>query len=388
MKVLHIIPGLSPNYGGPTETVIKFCKALHRKGIAVELITTDADVNGNLEVEHNEPVLEYGFPVRYFKAPFFRRYGFSPDLGKWLKDNAKMYDIFHIHSVMSYTIFPACFYALKYNIPYIIRPCGMLEPEVLSKKYVGKISSMIGYMKKMFFLKLIKERLEKASSMHFTCEQEMEKAGFLDFNVKGFVLPMGIEEEFDSSARDKISNKRKTVLFLSRISPKKGLDLLIPALGRLAEEGKDFDFVIAGNGEEKYVNYIKLLVKKYKVESRTVFKGFVQGAEKRKLLESSDIFVLPSYSENFGMAVIEAMSAGIPVIISNKVGIHRELNSQKAALVVECNIEHISSAVKSLLEDESFAKDIAANGRNLAGTYYNVNDITERVVKIYEELLS
>ena len=140
---------------------------------------------------------------------------------------------------------------------------------------------------------------------------------------------------------------KQLIVFLSRLDHKKGLDRLLPAIGTLAMGRDNFALVIAGSGEREYEDQVHDLVLAHGLQEKVIFTGFVQGQDKMDLLRDADVFVLPSYDENFGLAVIEAMAVGAPVVISNNVGIHHKVTQYGAGLVTSCESDEIAHALKA-----------------------------------------
>lgn len=398
MKILHVIPSFVPawRYGGPVKAVSELCQELVRQRQKVTVFTTNIDGPYDLSVPLNKPVSMNGVKVRYFQIQRPRFYSFSLPLAKTLKEEIRQFDIVHIHSIFNWPITPAALFCRKFDVPYIVRPCGMLDPNVLKKRYVSKINSFNSYFKKILYLSLIERRnLDKAAAIHFTSNEEMKAAQLLGLKAPGFVVPLGVdlgEIQRNSSSESFRKhypqlNSKKIILFLSRIDPKKGLDLLIPALGTLAAKRDDFIFVLAGSGDPSYEEKIKTLLSKYGLMQRTILTGFVKGEKKWSIFRDADIFVLPSYHENFGMAVVEAMAAGLPVVISNRVNIHRELNSYGAGIVINCNVRKITETLEKLLDDESLRQEMGKKGRQVVEEKFTWDKVAKQMIEVYEKII-
>jgi glycosyltransferase involved in cell wall biosynthesis len=205
------------------------------------------------------------------------------------------------------------------------------------------------------------------------------------------VIPLGVElpkklPEFNQIRHQLgISSQVPLILFLSRIEPKKGLDLLIPALENILEEGLDFHFVLAGSNPQdpNYENQIKTQIQASKLAKYTTITGFVKGDLKLGLLQDADIFVLPSYYENFGIAVAEAMAVGTPVVISNQVYIWQDVEEASAGWVTACNSEELSQAIKLALQDDTDRKQRGFNAEKLALEKYSWQAIANQIIEVY-----
>ncbi len=281
---------------------------------------------------------------------------------------------------------------LLQKTPFICSPHGTFMQEAYKMKLFKRV-------KKDIFLKLLGKRiLEKAKLIHLITEEE--KRHFLqffpEFEDKIRVVPNGLilsELEADLTKGDLLKKypylkDKKIILFLSRINWIKGHDLLIPAFAKLHSKMKEVHLIIAGKDDgDGYENEVRKLVEEYNLNDSITFAGFVSGIDKLLLLYGSDIFVFPSYSENFGVAVVEAMACGLPVVISDKVGISNEIKANNAGIIVQTNIESIYEGIKRLLKDENLRKTISKNGKRLVMEYYNIEKVTDKIIEMYEEAL-
>src|SRR5205807_10576679 len=176
---------------------------------------------------------------------------------------------------------------------------------------------------------------------------------------------------------------RRVILFLSRLDPIKGLDLLLKGYARTREAIPDAALVIAGNGEDSFLARLQDQAQQLGLQRDVVWAGFLQGEEKRAVFAAADIFVLPSYSENFGIAVVEAMANGLPVIISDQVGIHREVARVGAGLVVRCDADEVQQALVQMLGAQSVRDKMSPNARRLAAEF-SPEVVTARLCDTYE----
>src|SRR4028119_2159342 len=285
MRILQIIPSISLVYGGPSQMVLGLSAALAAKNIDVTIITTDS--NGDigqlpLDVPLNQPIQQNGYQIIYFRCYPWRRYKFSFSLLQWLNENARQFDLAHLHALFSPVTTLAATIARYHHLPYIIRPCGMLDPADLQKKK---------RLKQIYATLLERPNLAGAAAIHFTSKEEAkisERFGLnctgkmpvpqdldftgkmpvprdlgstgkmpvprdLDFTGKmpvprDLVIPLGVTAGlFPKRLRE---SQVPIILFMSRIAPKKGLDLLIPALESILESGIEFHFILAGSNPQ------------------------------------------------------------------------------------------------------------------------------------------
>jgi glycosyltransferase involved in cell wall biosynthesis len=388
MKILQIVPSISLIYGGPSQMVLGLSRALATAGAEVTILTTDS--NGDtgekpLDVPLGIPIKQKGYEIIYFRCSPFRRYKFSLELLQWLKLHAKEYDLAHIHALFSPISTAAATVARKNNLPYILRPLGTLDPADLNKKKL---------LKKIYANLWEKPNLAGAARVHFTTEQECRVSARFGVQTKDIIVPLGVELP---TAKPELGITRKElgiapeiplILFMSRIDRKKGLDILIPALENLLKVGKQFHFVLAGGNpqEPEYIKDIQDKINTSTLGKVTTIAGFVRGEKKLGLLQDADIFVLPSYYENFGIAVAEAMTVGIPVVISNGVHIWDAVEAAEAGWVSECNLEDFTTKLSLALDDRHEAQRRGLNGQKYALEHYIWAAIAKQILTIYQDL--
>ncbi|MEL7242259.1 MAG: hormogonium polysaccharide biosynthesis glycosyltransferase HpsP [Cyanobacteria bacterium J06573_2] len=398
MKILQIVPSISLIYGGPSQMVLGLAPALARQGVKVTVLTTDS--NGDtgqkpLDVRLNSPVEQDGYEIIYFKCSPFRRYKFSVDLLKWLNKHANEYDLAHIHALFSPVSSTAAAVCRAKKLPYILRPLGTLDPADLRKKK---------QLKQLYAAVLERPNINQAAAIHFTSEQEAKVSHRFGVNTKDLVIPLGVKECRDvkfnlsnqsSDVKNNISSKFNIpdnvpkILFMSRIDPKKGLDLLIPALEKLLGEGLDFHFVLAGTNPQdpSYEQKIQSQIQASSLNEHTTITGFVTGELKSALLETADLFVLPSYYENFGIAVAEAMVAGIPVVISDQVHIHQDISGSESGWVGTTDMESIANLIRETLKYPEERQRRGLLARKYAKLNYSWDAISRKIVEAYRDII-
>ena len=172
------------------------------------------------------------------------------------------------------------------------------------------------------------------------------------------------------------------VLYLGRINWKKGLDRLIPAMALVPSA----HLVVAGNDEEGYTNHLKSLAHQSCVSDRIHFVGPIYGDRKWKAFAAADIFALPSYSENFGIAVLEAMSAGVPVVVTREVGLAKAVAESRSGLVVDGDVNKIGEAISSMLADAGLRRKMGAAGRKAALAHFSWGSVAAKTEELYVEV--
>ncbi|MEM9544255.1 MAG: hormogonium polysaccharide biosynthesis glycosyltransferase HpsP [Cyanobacteria bacterium P01_E01_bin.42] len=389
MKILQIVPSISLVYGGPSQMVRGLSTALGQENVDVTILTTDS--NGDvgqppLDVPLDVPVKENGYCVRYFRCSPFRRYKFSLGLLRWLARYGKEYDLAHIHALFSPVSTSAAIAARNIDLPYILRPLGTLDPADLQKKK---------QLKQIYATFLEAPNLAKAAGIHFTSQEEARISHRFGRKTRDIVVPLGVKLSGSLPAtglarqRWNIKPEVPLILFMSRIDPKKGFDLLFPALATLQSEGVDFHFVLAGSNSQDpdYERSVFQMLEQEGLRSRATITGFVKGEEKLALLRDADLFVLPSYYENFGIAVAEAMLAGLPVLISNKVYIWDAIEEADAGWITQCDRADLTEQLRSALQHPEAQKQKGENARKLAIEKYSWQAIAKQMKAEYSKIL-
>ena len=387
MRVLHIIPSVGLVRGGPSLAVLAMVKALQYQGIKAEIATTNDNGTDLLNVSLQQCIEYEQVPVWFFcrfspNIKFIREYAFSSQLTTWLWHNISNYDIVHIHAIFSYPSTVAMAIARLKKVPYIVQPHGLLCKWSLQQKSC----------KKQIYLKLIEQaNLNGSQALHFTSQQEQQEANVLELKAPYFILPLGI---FPSTP---VYNARKRlrqlfnippdepiILFLSRLHPKKGLDYLIPALSK---SNHRFTFILAGSGSPEYEAQIKSLVFSTNLHNSTLLVGFVQGEFKDLLIQGSDLFVLTSRSESFGIVVLEALIAGLPLLITPGVALAPIIKQHQVGYVTELDVSAISCTLDEFLTNTQAAKDMGERGRQLVFEKYTWEQIASQMQQIYTNIL-
>jgi glycosyltransferase involved in cell wall biosynthesis len=391
MKILHVIPSISLVRGGPSQAVIDIAKALCSQGIEAEILTTNDDGPNLLDVPLGQLVAYQQARVRFFprfSPPIkpIREFAFSSQLTQWLWRHIKDYDLVHLHAIFSYTCTAAMAIARIQNVPYIVRPNGLLCNWSLQQSP----------LKKQIYLAAIeRSNLNCSQSIEFTAAQEQQEVAALNIHAKNFVLPYGLslpESILDARLRLRqklqIEADEPIILFMSRLHPKKGLEYLIPALGKL--KNSNFSFILAGNGSPEYEDKIENLLRVSGIEDRTHRTGFVRGEMKNLLLQGADIFALTSHSESFGLAVLEAIAAGLSIVTTPGVPLSTVVRQHQLGVITEVEIDKIEIAIQDCLDGlQNIQQTEARRDRayQLIQQNYTWDCIAKNLIKIYKNVL-
>lgn len=383
MKILHVIPSVDVQFGGPSFAVQTMANTLIQRGCTVHIATIAHESSGHLPKFTDS--LAIGRNIEYY---YFRKqttfYTFSWQLSVWLTRHIKQYEVVHIHGLFAYPTLPAAYCAWGAQIPYIIRPFGTLNRWGMQNRHPQ--------FKKLSLRWIERPILEHAAAIQYTCEQERVEAEEVGVLGQPIILPIGVDlttyhklpsNEYFNAIYPELKS-RVVVLFLSRFHPKKGLDLLLPAFAQVRQELPEAILVMAGDGDPDYVAHLIQQAHDLGINDHIIWAGFLEGQKKLAAMAIADVFVLPSYSENFGIAAVEAMAAGVPVIISDQVGIHREIEQARAGRIVTCCISDLATALKELLTSCEIRHQMAKQGRQLAKDFFSMETMGDRLIALYE----
>lgn len=387
MKILHVIANLAPRYGGPAKACVAMAQAVARLGHQVSIYTTNQDGPGELAAPLDRPVRQEGVEIRYFPIQPPRFWGTSWPLARALAQTMRDYDLCHIHSLYLFHDLVAGHYCRKYEIPYLMRPHGTLDPYIYRRHRLRK-----AIMEAWFENRNIRQ----AAAIHFTSEEEMRLARPYIGEAPGAVVPLGVDlGEFQDLPEPGRFRERfpeigpkQIILFLGRINFKKGLDLVVQALARVVRHRQDVHLVVAGPDDDGWGARVKGWLKEAEISDYATFTGMLLGEEKLAVLRDARMFVLPSYSENFGLAVVEAMACGLPVVISDQVNIWREVEAAGAGLVGPCDAASLAGHLERLLADPRLAAEMGRRGRELVRQRFQWDGVALALQDLYAGLIA
>ena len=386
MKILHVIANLAPRYGGPPKACWEMARAVAQLGHEVSIYTTNQDGPGELTVPLGQPVWQEGVIIRYFPIQAPRFWGTSLPLALGLRHKIPASDLVHIHSLYLFHSLVAGHYCRQNAIPYLVRPHGTLDPFIY-RRHRGR--------KRLMELLFEHQNIRRAAALHFTTAQEQALAAPYTFDTPGLVAPLGIgADEFAAlpepggfrRRHPEIGDKR-IILFFGRINFKKGLDILAKAFGAVARRRQDVHLVLAGPDNEGWGAKVRTWLEAEGMGARATFTGMLLGPDKLAVLRDASMFVLPSYSENFGLAVIEAMAAGMPVIISDQVNIWPEVETGGAGRVIPCDATALADRILELLANPAGAAGMGQKGRALVQERFQWPRIAPRLAEAYVQII-
>jgi glycosyltransferase involved in cell wall biosynthesis len=355
-------------------------------GVETHVATTDDNGPGRrLDVPYGRPSVENGATYWYFprQSDF---YLYSAPFTGWMWRHASDYSLIHIHALFSYCSNMAAYIASRLGVPYVIRPLGVLNRWGMEERRP--------WLKRLSFALIERHLLKGAAFIHYTAEQERIEAALCGFADRPMIIPNPVETPDANGLRGELRRRypelqnRRLALFLSRIDRKKGLDLLIPAFAGVLREMPDAALVIAGEGDPALTRELHERCRALGIEKSVCWAGFLSGAAKAAALADADVFVLPSYSENFGIAVIEAMALGVPVIVTDQVGVFREVAANNAGVVTPAEVDPLRGAMLRLLADDAGRAQIGRNGAALAQSQFAPAVVMKKLTEAYRAVLS
>ena len=380
MKILHALPRLDAEAGGPTGVAIGLVEALNRiPDIQAEIVTVRGRDHDRLPLPFfDHSTIHEGVPVWFLPAGNWRVRSFTPSLAyvKWARTHVRDYDIIHIHYLFSFTTLVTGAFALWHGKPFVIRPLGQLAAWSLKQRRL---------LKALWAVCIDRPLLRRAAFVHATSEQEARDIEAFGVETRVVVVPPGISLPPDEVSVGRTA--RPMILFLSRLHPKKRPELVIELLAELVANGIDAELVFAGSGEPQFEALLRQKVVTCGLGDRVSFRGFVGGDDKLQLLRSASVFVLPSQAENFGVAVAEAMAAGCPVVVTRGVDIAGDIERSGAGSVAEANVQSLTTAVSRVLSDPLLANKMGAAGRAYAREHWCWPKIAASLVREYNAAL-
>lgn len=372
-RVLHVVPSFAPayRYGGPIVSVLELSRATAAAGIDIDVATTNADGPDDLEVPTDRWVRFEGLPVRYFRRWPRTGYACSFDLAWFLRTHIRDYDVVHVTSTFSFPSIAAGLAARAAGVPYIVSPRGSLQGWSLAQKRWKKLP---------YWLMLERRHLERAAAIHATADIEEQEVKAVLPGARVLLVPNGV----NLITPPLVPRRPKTIVFLGRIHRKKGFDVLIPALSQLERLLPGTETIIAGPDDDGEWARVEAMLRSAVPQPNVRYVGPVHGDSKYELLASAAAFVLPSHSENFGMAVVEALACGTPVVVSRKCP-WRSVEERGAGFWINNTPEECAHALRAILSDPDGARRMGEAGRRLAALF-QWPELGRQMARSYEEL--
>jgi glycosyltransferase involved in cell wall biosynthesis len=387
MQILQIVPHYVPAYrfGGPIKVAHLLGKAFAESGHSVTVCTTNmASENSNLDVPVGLPVTIDGVNVYYEPVILSRYWGFSPALFRRIRTEIKDTDVVLIHAHYQFANWIGAYLARRYHKPYVIFAHSSLRREAINHKN--------GFLKRLYLRIMEHNNLRKALFIAFNATEEKSNSLYQEM---GRVIFNGIDiSEFSNMPQGGYFQKlypelqnKFIFLFLGRLDVKhKGLDLLIPAFAKLHREYPDTHLVLAGPDEEGGKNEVIAMGRQHGVVNSITLPGLISGQVKLAALQDADAFVLPSRFEGLSIALLEALYIGLPMLVTDKVGLCEEIRDTGAGIVVPVLPSEIYDGLLKLT-DKDARMSMKGKGTELILGKYTWDKIAQNLVEQIQELI-
>lgn len=378
-----MVQTLDPSVGGVAPAVLSLSRGLARRGHKIDIVTLDDPaapwLANNSQAWTDLTVHALGVGST--------RYRYSKQLLPWLRAHGGSYDCVVVNGLWQYMSFAAWRCLHKTATPYFVFPHGMLDPWF-------KETFPFKHLKKWLYWPWADYRvLRDAAAVIFTSEEERIQArkSFWLYRCHEAVSPLGLESPSPISSQTKETflarypqlRDTRILLFLGRLHPKKGCDILIDALPHHSDPENVISLVLAGPDQIGWEKYLRARVADLDMASRIVFTGMVQGETKQGALASADAFILPSHQENFGISVVEALAVGLPVLISERVNIWREIDEDRAGYVESDDLAGTTRLIERWLATSPAEREVMrANARKCFARRFEINHAAESLLRI------
>jgi glycosyltransferase involved in cell wall biosynthesis len=379
MRILHIIGTLDPAAGGPTESV-RVLLSYRPIGYSGEVVTLD---------DPSAPFLQnIEFPVHAL-GPTSTKYGFNRKLLPWLRANRYRFDGVVVNGLWQYCGY-AAWRALSGNTPYVVFTHGMLDPYF-------KYAFPLKHVKKWLYWVPVEYRvLRDAYRVLFTTrtEKRLAEQSFWLHRWRPYVVPYGASGTIGNTENQKLAffeccpqaRGKRFLLFLGRIHRKKGCDMLIEAFGRVASLDPELHLVMAGPDQQKWSLALQQSANDAGVGARIHWPGMLIGDAKWGAFHAAEVFVLPSHQENFGIAVAEALSCGLPVLLANKVNIAEDIANENAGLMEPDNLAGTENLLKRWLAmPDAEKKAMKQRAYDCFHRNYDMRENAKTIIRLFEE---
>lgn len=364
MKVLSFVSSLELSSGGPSRSVPMLAKGLAELGVDITLMTIRSENMNTYALEGTTAKLKV-------LSPSFSK----KEIAKYLAE--ERFDLIQIQSMWDLPYHKVMVEARRLGIPYIATPRGMLEPWSLSQKK---------WKKKLAWWLYQRNDVQKSVCVFTTAKMEADHVGNLGITTRKAVIPNGIETD-SYPCKTSIDVVNKQVLFLSRVHVKKGIEILFDAWKLIHSEFADWQLFVVGNGEDEYIQSLENRVERLGLKDSIKILPPVFGNDKTRIYQESALFCLPSFSENFGLVIAEAMSCGTPVITTTNCP-WDILNETNTGWCIDLSVDNLERAFREALSmNPTELYDMGQRASKLIRDNFDYRSVARKTLCLYEWLL-
>jgi glycosyltransferase involved in cell wall biosynthesis len=388
VKVLQIVAGLSTRGGGPSFAVVNASRALEARGVKVRIVSPDLagtatdPIRGRLDVA-GMPAGAAELEIVLCRSRPPARFAYSPSMRKVLREEVAAADVVHVHGLYLYPQLATFLQAGRRKVPYIVAPCGSLSPYTRRRGRTRKAVTNLAWQSRM---------LNNAAMIHYKSAAEAASAADLAISAPPYIAPNGIRMEDYAQLPDGGAFRERyfdgsggpLIMTIGRIAPVKGLDILVQSLRGILLRHPDALLAIVGPDDKHLIPSLRELAMREGVAGRVVFTGALHDHDKLEALAAADVWALPSRMENFGNAMVEALAAGVPSVVSSAVDLASDLRDAGAAQVATPTADAIAAAISDLLEDAAARARLADQGRKFA-KQFDWAEVVRDHISMYEQ---
>ena len=387
LKILQLVHTLDPSVGGVAAAVLALSRGLARRGHKLDVVVLD-------EPDVVAAVADRGPADNitvHALGSGLTSYRYSRTLWPWLRQHGGDYDRVIVNGIWQYLSFAAWRRYAGSSVPYYVFPHGMLDPWF-------KETFPLKHLKKWLYWPWAEYRvLRDAAAVIFTAEEERFRArkSFWLYRCREKVSPLGVEAPLISSnAKSEFLSRypqlqnSRNFLFLGRLHPKKGCDILLEAFARF-RSNDSISLILAGPDQVGWESDLRRQVTRLNLTNRVVFTGMLEGSMKQGAFANTEAFVLPSHQENFGISVVEALAVSVPVLISNRVNIWREIEADRAGYVESDDLAGTTRLLQRWIDTAPAEREmIRQNARRCFEQRFEINRAVDSLLQILNETLT
>jgi glycosyltransferase involved in cell wall biosynthesis len=382
---MEVFPTLGQPYGWAQGVAEGLSNGLAQLGHEVEIVTTAEHPK---QERWQSAVTLRSFPIDLWtrRSPRLLRNAYvSTALTRHVRRAVDDFDLIHVHTLYSFVSAAAARAAHRAGVPSVISPCGSLDPYTHARR---------GRVRKDIFQALYHRRdLARAAAVHFLSERERELASGFEIAAPQVVVELGLAADKYSLQRSGAFTRwhpelagSRVIMYLGRISYTKGLDLLVRAFAQIAQRFGDAHLVLAGPDYEGFGGVLAETLRGCGLTNRVTFSGLLSEADKIAALADADVLVLSSYTEAFGIALLEGMASGLPVVVTDRAALAPVIRDAGAGIVVQADDKALAEALRLLLADADLRRVLGRRGRRLVETRFSWGESARAFARLYEAL--